>query len=122
SEGPAGVDDLLATALHLRVVALNRAEIQVLLGGAGGHGRRGAAAEPDEHGRAPEHHDGRALGEPFLLHVLAADVAEAARDHDGLVIAADFSAPGARHGDLQRAEVAGDAGTPELVVEGGAAE
>src|SRR5262249_39560046 len=54
--------------------------------------------------------------------VLGPDVAEPAGDHDGLVIAAHFAAPGPVDLELESAEVAGDAGAPELVVEGRAAD
>ena len=52
-----------------------------------------------------------------LLDVLAADVAEAARDHDRLVIAAQRRAAGRLDPLLERAEVAADVGPAEFVVE-----
>ena len=67
AERPAAVDDLLAAALHLGVVALHRGEIEILLRGARGHRRGRAAAEADEHGRAAEHDDGRARRDLALL-------------------------------------------------------
>ncbi len=57
-----------------------------------------------------------------LLDVLPADVAEAARDHDRLVVAAQRRAAGGLDALLERAEIAADAGTPELVVERGRAD
>ena len=38
AQRPAAIDDLLAAALHLGVVALNRREVEVFLGSARGHG------------------------------------------------------------------------------------
>src|SRR5437762_90565 len=49
----------------------------------------------------------------MLLRVIAADVADAAGDHDGLVITAAI----ARHFHFERAEVAAEVRTTELVVE-----
>ncbi len=55
AEGVAAIDHFLAAALHLRVVALHAGEIEI--GGARAlvHRRSGAAAEPDQHGRAAQH-------------------------------------------------------------------
>jgi hypothetical protein len=52
---PATVDDFLAAALHFRVFALYRSEVQVGRTGAGGHRRSRAAAQADQHRRAAEH-------------------------------------------------------------------
>ena len=53
----AGIDHFLAPALHLRVVALDRVEIQFRHVAARGHGRRRAAAKPDPQGRSPDLQD-----------------------------------------------------------------
>src|SRR6185369_2505044 len=53
------------------------------------------------------------------LHMLAAHVAETAGDHDGLVIAADSIRKIAVRRLLESAEIAGDVGSAELVIEGG---
>jgi hypothetical protein len=86
---PAAVDHLLTAALHLRVLPLDRGEVEVLLTVGTGHARRGAAAETDEHGRPAEHQQ---LAEPGAKGGFSTcsggDVAKAAGDHDRLVIAA----------------------------------
>ncbi len=118
----APVDDLLTAALHLRVVALDRCEIQVFFRCARRHGRRRATAEPDQHRGASQHGHGCPDGKLALLHQGQPDVAEASGDHDGLVVAADLGAACARDLHLESAEVAGDVGPAELVVEGRAAD
>jgi hypothetical protein len=50
---PAAVDDLLRAALHLRVAALHRSEVEVGGVGAGRHARGRAAAQPDQHAGPP---------------------------------------------------------------------
>ena len=57
-----------------------------------------------------------------LFHVRQADVAEAARDHDGLVVAAHLGTGRTRHFHLEGAEIAGQVGAAKFVVEGGAAD
>src|SRR5690606_32405825 len=57
-----------------------------------------------------------------LLHVVGADVAQAASQHDRLVVAAYFLATRAVDRLLEGTEVAGQRRTAELVVEGGTAE
>src|SRR5260221_8116179 len=122
THGAAGVDDLLAAPLHLRVVALHGAEIEVLVGGAGRERRRGASAEADEHRRPADHDERRAGGEARLLYVLGADAAVSTGDHDRLVIAAHLAPRLAGDRDLERAEGARDAPAAELIVERGAAD
>ncbi len=114
AERPARVDDLLAAALHLGVVALDRGEIEVLVRRALRDRRSGAAAEPDEERGAAEHDERRALGDLALLHVPGAHVAEPAGDHDRFVEAAILVLEGAKE--------ARDGRPPELVVERGGAE
>ncbi len=80
--------------------------------------RRGrAAAEPDEHGRAAEQHERRPRRHGVLVDVHAAHVAEPARDHDRLVVAAHAAFRIALHALLERAEVTEDTRPAELVVE-----
>ena len=118
AELPAAVDHLLRAALDLGVAALHRIEIEVGGVRAGRHRRRGAAAHADQHARAAELHEQRAVGERLLVRVVRADVADAAGDHDRLVVAAHLA------GDLllERAEVAGEVRPAELVVERGGAD
>ncbi len=119
AHGPAAVDDFLGTALHLRVAALHRGVVQVLLALAGGHAGGRTAAQADEHGRAAEDDELSAGGDDALLDVLGADVAEAAGEHDGLVVAAHLLAGGAGHLLLEAAEITTNVGPAEFVVEGG---
>ncbi len=119
---PATVDDLLATALHLGVFALHRGEVEVGRAGAGGHRRSGAATQADQHGRTAQHDQLGTDGDLALLHVIFADVAHAAGQHDRLVVTAHFFAVRGVDGLLEGTEVAGQGRTPELVVEGSAAQ
>ncbi len=117
AELPAAVDDLLGAPLHLGVAPLHRIEVQILRIGAGVHARRGAPAHPDQHSRTAEvNEEGPGCDRPFVS-VRSVDVAESARDHDRLVVAADDSF--GFH--LEGAEVAREIGAAELVVEGGRA-
>ncbi len=110
---PAAVDHLLRAALDLGVAALHRVEVQVRRVRAGRHRRRGAAAQPDQQARSAELHDQRAVGERMLAGVARVDVADAAGDHDRLVVAAHLAADVL----LERAEVAAEVRAAELVVE-----
>ena len=120
----AAVDDLLAAALHLRVVALDAGEVQVLGTLAGGHRTGRAAAEADQH-RRPAQHDHRvARLQADLVDLDAVDRAQAAGQHDRLVVGA---AEGASIGrvalrQLEAAEVAQQVRPAEFVVERGAAQ
>ena len=138
TEGPAAVDDFLAATFHLGVVALDAGEIEVLVAGAAGHGAGGAAAEADQHGGSAEDDEFIAGVDGALLDVLGFDIAEAAGEHDGLVVAAQLRCGGLgagvsglgagswREGGgnflFEGAEVAVDGGAAEFVVEGGAAK
>ena len=112
------VDDLLRAALDLGVAALHRVEVERGGVAAGGHAARRAAAHADAHARAAELDQQRAGGEWVLVGLAVAHGAEAARDHDRLVIAALH----AGHLLLVHAKVAAQIGPAELVVERGAAE
>ena len=118
AHGPAAVDDFLGTAFHFGVAALHGVEVEGFGVGACRHGRGGAAAEADAHAGAAEDDQEAAGGRHVLLRLVVADVADAAGEHDRLVVAV------ARAADVgfERAEVAEDVRTAELVVEGGAAE
>ncbi len=112
-ELPAAVDDFLRAALHFGVAALHRIEIQVLGICAGGHARSGAAAHADQHARAAELNQQRALGQPQLERIACGDTAHAARDHDWFVIAAQLAAGL----DLEAAKVTREIGAAEFVIE-----
>ncbi|AJX21855.1 hypothetical protein BG17_3587 [Burkholderia pseudomallei MSHR491] len=118
AELPAAVDHFLRAPLDFRVAALDRIEVE--LGGvrAGGHRARRAAAHADAHARAADLDEQRAGRHVVLVRVRVRDVADAARDHDRLVIAAHLAADVL----LVHAEVAAQVRAPEFVVERGAAE
>ena len=84
---PAGVDDFLGAAFHFRIAALDGIEVQVGRVAAGGHRRGGAAAHADAHARAAQLHQQAADGDVVLVRVLRRDIADAASDHDRLVVA-----------------------------------
>lgn len=119
---PTVVDDLLRTALDLGIAALHRVEVELGCVGARGHRARGAAAHADAHAGPAELDQQRAGRELDLLRLRGVDAAKAARDHDGLVVAALHRVDVARHGLLVFAEVAQQIGPAELVVECGAAQ
>src|SRR5690606_33809918 len=119
--GPAAVDHFLAAALHLWVLPLHGGEIQILGGGAAGHRRSGAAAEPDQHGGAAQHNQLAPRCKRLLLDMLGFDVAVAAGNHDRLVIAAALDAVGARRVVFITAEITADVRATVFIVEGGAA-
>ncbi len=110
---PAAVDDFLAAALDFRVAALHRVEVQVFAVGPGVHRRGGAAPQADQQAGAAQLDQQRAFRDFVLVDLLLLDVAQAARQHDGLVVAAHLAV----HFLFEGAEVAGEVGTAELVVE-----
>ena len=113
AECPATVDHLLRAALDLGVAALDRIEVQLLGVRARGQARCGAAAEADAHAGSAELHQ-QGSGRQFsLARLIVADVADAARDHDRLVIAVAAPADVL----LVGAEVAEQVRPAELVVE-----
>jgi len=115
---PAAVDDFLRTALHLGVAPLHRGEIEVGGVGAGGHRRSRATAQTDQHARSAELDQLRSGGKSLLEAMAAGDIADAAGDHDRLVVAAHLAVEGL----LEGAEVAGQVGAAEFVVESGCAK
>ena len=115
---PAAVDHLLCAPLDFRVAALHRREVEVGRVGAGRHARRRATAQTDQHGRATQHDQLGTCREFDLEGVAGADVADAAGDHDGLVIAAHL----AHEGQFEGAEITGEVRPAEFVVESGRAQ
>ena len=122
AERPTGVDHFLRTPLDLGVTALHRGKIQIGAGGAAADRRSGAAAQSDEHGRSAQHDELRADRHLALLNIRAANVAQAAGDHDGLVIAAHAPGIFTLHMLLECSEITADRRTAELVVERGGAD
>ena len=105
---PAAIDNLLCAALHLGIAALHGREIEVCGRGTGTDRRGRTAAQTDEHGGTAQHDDLRARRAIMFLHMIAAHIAEAARDHDGLVVAARATRWIARRLDFQGPEVTAD--------------
>ena len=110
------------TSCARRSIALHRVEIELGRVGAGGHRAGGAAAHADAHAGAAELDQQRTGRKLDFLGLCGIDAAEAARDHDGLVVAALDGVEVARHGLLIFAEVAQQVGTAEFVVERGTAQ
>jgi len=102
AERPTAVDHFLRTPLDLGVAALYGCKVEIGAGGAAAHGRGGATAQADEHGRTAQHNNLRAHGHFALLNIRPADIAQAARDHDGLVIAAHAAGIITRHVLLEK--------------------
>ena len=130
AELPAAIDHLLAAALHLGVLALHRGEVEQLVTAPRSVGGRGAAAEADEHRRSAEHDKAGARLDGGLANLIGTDVADPARNHDGLVVAVSQRAavfarfvvlPGANllEVNLESAEVSAECRASELVVERG---
>ena len=115
---PTAVDDFLGAALDFRVAALHRGEIEV--GGIGPGRHRGcrAAAEADQHAGAAELDQQAAGRKAYLEGMFGGDVAQAAGDHDRLVVAAHLAVEFL----LERAEIARQVGPAEFVVEGRGAD
>ncbi len=86
AEPPTTIDDFLRAALHLRIAALDRIEIELFGVHSGIHARGSPAAEPDAHSRSTELHEQGARRQIVLAHLIVADVADTPRDHDRLVI------------------------------------
>ncbi len=119
---PAAVDDLLTAAFHFRVLTLHGGKVQILGAGTGGHGRRRAAAQTNQHRRAAQHDQLGANRNVRLLDVGRTNVAHATSDHDRLVVTTGFRATGRVDGGLEGTEVTVQVRTTEFVVERSAAE
>ena len=118
AELPARVDHFLRATLDFRIAALHRVEVEFGGVGAGRHRAGRAAAHADAHARAADLDQQRAFRQIVLVRVLIRDVADAAGDHDRLVIAAHET----RDVLLVGAEIAAQVRPAEFVVERGAAE
>ena len=103
AQRPAAVDDLLGSALDLRIAALDRIEIEVLEVGSRIHARGRTAAQTDQHSWAAELNQQGIVRQPLLQRMLGRQVADAAGNHDRLVVAAHR----AGHALLEGPEIAG---------------
>jgi len=83
---PTGVDHFLRTPLHLRIAALDGIEIEIRGIGTGRHRRRGAATHADPHAGAAKLNQQATGRQVIFLRMLVRDAADAAGDHDRLVI------------------------------------
>ncbi len=119
---PALVDDFLRAALDFGVATLHGIKVQLGGIGAGGHGAGGAAAHADAHARAAQLDEQAASRKFNLVRLRGINNAQAAGNHDGLVVAAQHAIHVAGHGLLVFAEVTQQVGPAKLVVEGRAAQ
>ncbi len=87
-ESDAGVNDFLAAALHFRVTALDRVEIEVLGVVARVHGRGGAPAQTDAQSRTAQLDDIGVDRDVVFLDMGPAQVTHSARHHDRFVVPA----------------------------------
>jgi hypothetical protein len=115
---PAMVDNLLRTALDLGVAALHRVKVEVGGVGACGHRAGRTAAHADAHAGAAQLNEQTARRKFNLFRLIGIDLAQAARDHDGLVVTPHHTV----HGLFVFAEIAQQIGTAKLVVEGRATQ
>ena len=115
---PATVDDFLRAALHLRVAALHRIKVQIFRIGAGIHAGSRAAAQTDQHAGAAQLDQQGTHWQRMLVGVLRRDIAHAAGQHNGLVVAAHF----AIYIFFISAEITGQIGAAKFIVKGRAAD
>ena len=115
---PALVNDFLRAALNLGVAALYRIKIQRGAICTRRHRASSAATHADAHARAAQLHQERACWEFNFVRQACVDRADAARNHDGLVVAALH----ARNLLLVSAEVARQHGATKLVAKSGRAQ
>ena len=115
---PAAVDHFLTAAFHFRVFALYGSKIQISIGLTRRHRRRCTTAQTDLHGRATQYDQAGTNRNLAFLHMLVADVAVTAGNHDGLVVTAYFAVVF----QFEGTEVTAQVRTAEFVVEGSAAQ
>ena len=109
---PTAVDHFLSAALHFGVASLHAVKVKRFSIRTRSHGTCGAATQTDAHTRAAEHDQERAGRQLELLGLIVADVADAARKHDGLVVAV----AGVAHARFESAEVTENVGATEFIV------
>ena len=119
---PALVDDFLRTAFDFGVAALHRVKIQRCRVRTRRHRAGRAAAHANTHAGAAELDQQAASREEDFVGQVAVNHAQAARDHDGLVVAALNGVDAAGDGLLVFAEIAQQVGATKLVVERCAAQ
>ena len=114
AQGGAAINHLLSAALHFRVAALHRGEVQILLRTARRHAGRRAATQANQHRWPAENHNRRSRRQFRLMDMRFTDIAQSARDHDRLVIAAPLTVGTVL---LETAEITGQIRAAKFVVE-----
>ena len=128
AQHPALVNHLLRPALNLGVAALHGVKVQLGRVRACGHGTRRAPAHANAHAGATQLNQQAACGKLDLVGLGRINHAQAASNHDGLVVAAllllwrGLARHVVNHCLLVFAEVAQQIGAAELVVECRAAQ
>ena len=112
------VDDLLRAALYFRVAALHRVKVQTGRVGARRHGTGRAAAHANAHARAAELDQQCASRKQDFSGQPGVNRAQAAGDHDGLVVTPALAAGGL----FKLPKIARQVGPAKFVVEGGASQ
>ena len=112
------VNHLLRAALDLGVAALNRIKIKLCRVGTRGHGAGSTAAHADAHAGATQLNQQSASRKQDFFCQGSVNGAQAACDHDGLVVTPALAV----HGLLVLAKVTRQVGPAEFIVEGGAAQ
>ena len=115
---PAAVDHFLCAAFDFGVAALYGVEVQRGVVRAGIHRRSRAAAQADKHTRAAQLDQQRAFGDFVFMRLLRLNAAQAARNHNRFVVAANLTVEFFFKG----AEVAQEVRAAEFVVERRAAD
>ena len=109
---PAAVYHFLRAAFHFGVAALHRIKIQIGAVAARCHRRSRAAAQANQHPRAAQLHQQRACGDFVFVRLRRLDVAQAARNHNRLVVAVNLLVKGL----LKGAEITQQVGATKFVV------
>ena len=121
-QDPTLVDDLLCPAFNFGVAALHGIKIQLSGIRTCGHRAGRTAAHADAHARAPELNEQAACRKFNFVGLGGINHAQAASNHDGLVVAALNGVGGALYALLKFAEVAQQIGAAKLIVKSCATE
>ena len=113
TQTPASVDHFLRATLHFRITALHRIKVEIRRVLARRHAGCRTAAHANAHAFATELNQQGARWERNFVNVNIRHGAQAARDHDGLVIAVN----GVANALLEGAEIATQHRATELIVE-----
>ncbi len=122
AQDPTLVNHLLRPAFNFGVAALNGIKVQFGRVRARGHGTSRAAAHADAHAGAAELNQQTSRRKCNLVGLGGINHAQAARDHDGLVVAALNGVGGACYALLKFTEVTQQIRATKLVVKSRATE